>query len=129
MIQPTSYHENSTNVRSETSRMTLPARVSAPAPSAVLGAKSNGKLPRPLRWLRLGFRTVGTAAPGLMGCLAYWLWFRTMRFRARDWELQILERGEQLSFSFNGKSPHVWAWGEGPAVGHLRASGGHRKFG
>ncbi|UCE90022.1 MAG: alpha/beta fold hydrolase [Pseudomonadota bacterium] len=83
-------------------------------------ANNNGQsahdIPRVVRALRAGFRTLGPIVPRLMGLLAWRLWFSTHRFPAPARERRLLERATHTRIQVDGHDVAVYSWGDGPPV-------------
>jgi pimeloyl-ACP methyl ester carboxylesterase len=68
------------------------------------------------RFLRAAFRGLGPVFPGLMGGLAYRLWFRTRRYAGAVAEQSVAENAEHTTLPIKGIPVAVYRWGTGPVV-------------
>jgi pimeloyl-ACP methyl ester carboxylesterase len=69
-----------------------------------------------LRFLRAVFSGLGPVFPGLMGGIAYRLWFRTRRHAGSADELSMAGSAEQMTVLVDGIPVAVYRWGSGPVV-------------
>jgi len=76
-------------------------------------------------WLRAGMRLASALAPGTAARIASKLFFTPRRARVRDFEREVLARGELFSLDVRGERVVGRAWGEGPTVLLAHGWGGH----
>ena len=76
-------------------------------------------------WLRAGMRLASAFAPGTAARIASKLFFTPRRARVRDFECEVLARGELFSLDVRGERVVGRAWGEGPTVLLAHGWGGH----
>ncbi|HEY2738385.1 MAG TPA: alpha/beta fold hydrolase [Thermoanaerobaculia bacterium] len=76
-------------------------------------------------WLRAGMRLASSFAPGVAARVASKLFFTPRRARVRDFEREVLVRGEMFSLTVRGDRVVGRAWGQGPTVLLAHGWGGH----
>lgn len=68
------------------------------------------------RMMRRVFSMLGPIFPALMGRLAYYLWFTTVRFKAPPYEMDANKTASRSILDVNGKPVSVLTWGKAPFV-------------
>jgi pimeloyl-ACP methyl ester carboxylesterase len=101
------------SVRTETGLYSVAARHPA---SKLHGRPPAAHVPLQLRLLRALFAGVGRMLPGLMGRLAYRLWFRTRRYPEPAAGRRAVERATRATLVVDSIPVAVYRWGEGPVV-------------
>jgi pimeloyl-ACP methyl ester carboxylesterase len=76
-------------------------------------------------WLRAGMRLASALAPGTAARIASKLFFTPRRARVRDFEREVLSRGELFALTVRGDRVVGRAWGQGPTVLLAHGWGGH----
>lgn len=68
------------------------------------------------RLVRRAFRGLGPVAPGVMGRLAFWLWFRPHRARSSRESQEVFARADRHCLAVGRKRVAVYGWGAGEPV-------------
>ncbi|QNK03156.1 alpha/beta fold hydrolase [Dyella telluris] len=97
-----------------------------PSPSSGQRAETPAWIVPGQRLIRNGMRLLGALSPVHAARVMDRLWFSAPRTRPRTADQAVLDCGERLHFSVDGRQVTAWAWGdEGPTVILLHGWGGH----
>jgi pimeloyl-ACP methyl ester carboxylesterase len=74
--------------------------------------------------LRIGFRVLSAASPGLAARIGARMWFTPSHLTLREDGRAFLATGERSTIVVNGRDVVRWAWGSGPTVVLMHGWGG-----